>query len=358
MQTKLLLTRQGAKLLSNLLNGVDTITAIKIYYGDGINKRIEDVSSLVHVIGSTNAVMSADAQNRVIHFDSSSVISSTKPSIITELGLSCSFSNGASDVIIAYADIKSNPIILMPSVNVVLPRLSLYIDSGTNTPDTTDVYVNGDRYNDVLKGFLGVPVMTVCDTLPVNDARWHWFDGSELKKSDYADLWDRVKDTVAQAVSMIESGLYVYGGTEHGRSYYGWYKGTTDDYFKLPDLTNNATFLRPVNNELLGVFNESENESHTHDGSTSVAGDHTHTLAATENHTHLVYYGRELNGTGSGGNYDGSGGGYRDTSTNGAHSHTLDTVGAHSHTVTLTNTGGTETRPKNTAVKIYGLVRV
>lgn len=100
-------------------------------------------------------------------------------------------------------------------------------------------------------------------------------------------------------------------------------------------------------------------ESHTHTGSTNSAGSHTHTgsTSSAGSHSHNFYSGYDED-PGSNNVYsslNGSWDGWRSTESAGAHSHSmyLDNAGSHSHTITMNNTGGTETRPKNITVRIW-----
>lgn len=179
--------------------------------------------------------------------------------------------------------------------------------------------------------------------------------------------------------------------------------------FNLPDLR--GEFIRGWDNgrgvdggRALGSWQDSNNKSHTHTGSSGDAGNHTHTGTATSggDHTHSATSGaagtHNHTGTtsttgnhnhsipsnqddGSGNNwvedaagtrtarsvYTGYAGDHAHTfttstvgnhthsvsvGTGGAHTHTLSINGAgtHSHTITINTSGGSEARPRNVAL--------
>ena len=160
---------------------------------------------------------------------------------------------------------------------------------------------------------------------------------------------------------------------------YGIGDGSTT--FNIPDAR--GEFIRGLDDgrgidlsRTLGSTQAEEIKSHTHSvdppsTTTSSAGDHTHsvdppsvTTTSNGDHAHTFDY-RGDSSTGGANIQSGSSGanvGTKTTSTNGAHTHTVDigafnsgAAGSHTHTfdIALFNsgaTGGTETRPRNIAL--------
>ncbi len=212
-----------------------------------------------------------------------------------------------------------------------------------------------------MKCFLGTVQTDMLNDLPDNTGKWGWADGGEIKKSDYPDLWEKVRTAVDLAVANVTSGVWEYLGSSNLKSYYGWYKGTTDEYFRKPNLMANEVYLRPSTRSA-GVYQVNNIQSHNHGASSATAGSHNHTGTADSAgaHTHNVPAG---DGGSYGGPYTQSRGQYRidvGSSSSGAHSHTFTTttVAAHSHSITVDNAGGVETTPKNVGVKYYILLKI
>lgn len=110
--------------------------------------------------------------------------------------------------------------------------------------------------------------------------------------------------------------------------------GDGSSTFAIPDLR--GEFVRGWDDtrgvdagRALGSFQSSANLSHTHTGSSDSAGAHTHTYGRTTSEGSLT-------GASTGG------GALTQTATSSA--------GAHSHAVTVSATGGTESRPRNIAL--------
>ena len=109
-----------------------------------------------------------------------------------------------------------------------------------------------------------------------------------------------------------------------------WGEGNGTTTFNLPNGQNH--FLRGASGTLpLGTRQSDELKSHTHTGTTSSAGGHSHSVGA-------AYIGSGAS----------SNGGYILPGSNGGAQTSVD--GAHAHGLTINATGGTETRPRNIAV--------
>lgn len=218
--------------------------------------------------------------------------------------------------------------------------------------------------------------------------------GGLYSRELYADLWTWVQqqdgycitETEWQALATANNGAVPY-----------YSSGDGETTFRVPALTvwcRGASSIEEVGDYLADSF-----ASHKHDVSanTNITGSHSHTASTNETggHTHtrgtmnitgggLFYesvgygdFGTRLSGafyaegTNKWGNkdsidqdnatveFDASRSWTGETSSNGAHSHTItiQSGGEHSHTVTITETakGGTETRPK-TIIGIYCVV--
>ena len=188
---------------------------------------------------------------------------------------------------------------------------------------------------------------------------WLVCDGREISRSTYAELFSAI-------------------GTLYGA-------GNTTTTFNLPDLRDE--FIRGKGDENdVGDKQADQIKSHTHAGGSASAGAHTHTgsvnvnsagahshsvsgTAASSTHSHsgsavgsLVQRHSSLE-EGQGGldrPLVSHGGGDHTHSVSGtaasagAHTHTgsatIDSAGAHSHPITISNTGGSETRPRNIAL--------
>lgn len=137
----------------------------------------------------------------------------------------------------------------------------------------------------------------------------------------------------------------------------------------LPDLR--GVFVRGLDNgrgidsgRVLGSYQDSENLSHTHTGSTSTNGNHAHagsTSSVDGAHSHSTYYAFVGHGAGSGslasplrtsGSWASWPGTGTTMSTQPDHTHTLSigAVGDHAHTVTIGASGIADARPRNVSV--------
>ena len=96
----------------------------------------------------------------------------------------------------------------------------------------------------------------------------------------------------------------------------------------------------------------SQNASHTHSASTASAGTHTHSASTASSgaHTHTTGTVVTVN-AGTGNTIRPDGGTSASTSSAGAHTHavTVDSAGAHTHNISVSSSGGTESRPVNIA---------
>ena len=295
--------------------------------------------------------------------------------IISEYGIFAKCAGDATSVLFGYKNNKDTPEVLYPSAggSQYIERVfkcsigsfsnvgDEYVHDYSNSENVSSLY-----FKKIITGLLGVAQTTFTDSLPDNTGNWGWFDGGEIKKTDYPDLWLRVKPEVDNAVIQVTNGTWEYLGSNNSKSYFGWYKGTTDEYFRKPNVMESGHYLRPVSNSggrKSGVHQVQNIQSHTHGADSAGAGSHNHsgTTSSDGNHRHFA-----------GVSYDNQGGGYVSwaqqqfdnsnpiyTDYQGTHSHTMTTttVAAHSHTISVYNTGGVETTPPNIAVKVYGLIR-
>lgn len=143
------------------------------------------------------------------------------------------------------------------------------------------------------------------------------------------------------------------------------YLGVTAATFTLDE--TRGEFLRALDSgrgidsgRAVGSWQDSDNKSHTHTGSTGSAGAHTHTVSGTASsagaHTHTV---TTSGASGSGGyvvRASSTAVGTQTTDSAGAHTHTVSgtaaSAGDHTHTVTVAASGGTESRPRNRAYRL------
>lgn len=127
-----------------------------------------------------------------------------------------------------------------------------------------------------------------------------------------------------------------------------WGAGNGTTTFNVPDLRND--FLRGASGTLtVGTKQTDALKAHTHTGSTASSGTHSHSVyGGTGENTSTRGIGRnETNGLG----------GLSDTGNNtyrsvlgGNNQQIVQNSGAHTHDVTIGETGGTETRPRNGVV--------
>lgn len=154
------------------------------------------------------------------------------------------------------------------------------------------------------------------------------------------------------------------------------YLGITATTFTLDE--TRGEFLRTLDSgrgvdsgRAVGSWQDSDNKSHTHTGSTGGAGAHTHTVSGTAAsagaHTHGLVrynsggvYGLSITTPTTHTNVSASGdtGSKFDmgTTSAGAHTHGISgkaaSAGAHTHTVKVGSSGGTESRPRNRAYRL------
>lgn len=356
------------------------VVITRVTCGDGITSA--DPTKLVAMLGAnlTNMVLSNVAYNttdqtaEVTASLNNSTFSVSR--IISEYGLFAKCAGDTSEVLFGYKNNKDTPEVMYPSSGGAQYTERVFkctIGSFSNLEDgyvhdySNDGNVSSLYFKNILMGLLGVAQTTLNNSLPDNTGKWGWFDGGEIKKSDFPDLWERVRPDIELAVTNVTSGTWEYLGSSNSKSYFGWYKGTTDEYFRKPNVMEAGHYMRPVSNSSArnsGVHQVGNIQSHNHGASSATAGAHNHTGATSTdgNHTHSLTLG-------------GDGGGDRTTPQSSgnltwtaragvvgyagshAHSFTTTTVAAHSHTITVDNAGGVETTPPNIAVKIYGLLR-
>ena len=352
---KLIATALGTNALSGVMSG-DTLHFDNIHTGDKIRRKNTNEMLLDYTICSTPITVSTlDGSTNI---KARITNTTSKPQIITELGVRGH--NSTLDGIIMHVDMSEAPLLLQCGE---VHDVSLLMQLSTTTDATHDLGNNSD-YGDIrlfLNGLLGVPQTVLVDNLPDSTDNWGWFDGGEIKKTEYPDLWEAVKADVEFAVDAISGGIWDYLGVSSSRSYYGWYKGTTEDYFRKP-MAMNDTFFRPTPyRKMQGVYMNCSIQSHTHGASSASAGGHNHTTNSQGGHSHSFYLGG--NGEGDHVNMPSASDAatnYHNYTTNtaGAHTHTSTTSGAHTHGITVDNYGGVETTPTNIAVRLFALLRI
>lgn len=138
----------------------------------------------------------------------------------------------------------------------------------------------------------------------------------------------------------VPNGWLLCDGTAVSRTTYSalfaaigttWGAGNGSTTFNLPDARND--FLRGASGTVpLGTRQSDEIKSHSHSATIDPAGSHQHSV------------------TGSGGNSTGSGYAGEIGSTVDGSSFVTNVAGSHTHTLTITATGGAETRPRNIAI--------
>ena len=374
--TKFTITDLGMNLITRGMAESKAISFTAVKCADGITSI--DPTKAVAMIGANvlNMVIAKveyDATDQTVGVTSTinnSGVTSNK--VITEFGIFAKCAGDASSVLFGYKNNKDTPDVLYPygTGDQYIERVfKCGIGAFSNLGDNFAYdYANAKNVEasylkKMLTGILGVAQHSLVDDLPDNTGNWGWFDGGEIKKVDYPDLWERVRPSVETAVANVTSGTWEYLGSNNLKSYYGWYKGTTDEYFRKPNLNEGEVYLRstPANGRKSGVFQSMNIQSHNHGASSAGAGSHNHTGTADSagGHYHTFY-------SGDGGGYSG---GVQsrtnqsfavNTNTTGEHTHsfTTTTVAAHSHSITVANAGGIETTPKNVGVKYYILLKI
>lgn len=148
-------------------------------------------------------------------------------------------------------------------------------------------------------------------------AGWVVANGQALARATYPDLW-----AFAQASGNLAA---TQGGKTKGQ--YGPGDGSTT--FTVPDLTDE--FVRGLaSGRTIGSTQADEIKAHNHSGTAVAAGAHAH------------------NYVGSGGNTTRDSGSAQPVPT-GVTTQTTTTAPDHTHTLSINNTGGAETRPRNIA---------
>ena len=377
--SNLIMTDLGTNLVTRSMGESKKLLFTKVLCGDGITS--VDPRTLVNMIGTNTKPMTITGVTYEAVDESVDIECSINNEgiltnfIISEFGIFAKLEGDASEVLFGYRNNKDTPEVFYAYGNGEqhLERTFKFsVGSFSNVGDDSNksysdkVSIETDYFKRIIGGLLGVAQTTFTDSLPDNTGNWGWFDGGEIKKSDYPDLWLRVKPEVDNAVIQVTNGTWEYLGSNNSKSYFGWYKGTTDEYFRKPNVMEAGHYLRPVSNSggrKSGVHQVQNIQSHTHSASSAGAGSHGHTgtvdSAGTHAHPHNGYGkdGNQVNGR-----PDNQGRGAAVNSTTGSageHSHTFttSTVAAHTHSITVDLAGGVETTPPNIAVKVYGLLR-
>jgi microcystin-dependent protein len=184
-----------------------------------------------------------------------------------------------------------------------------------NTLKSPPVNQNGYHKNSLTKERIGTLFIYPIDYTPDDCLSC---DGYSLQINDYEELYKII-------------------GTKFNQS------GDATGTFRVPDYNVTKRFLQP--GEGAGTLIAAGLPQHTHSGTTSTNGAHTHTAQSAGNHNHrpIVHELAWFNGLGGGG---GGSGWYRAgdqgwTSTNGAHTHTTTSNGDHTHTMTTGNASNT-----------------
>lgn len=156
-------------------------------------------------------------------------------------------------------------------------------------------------------------------------AGWVRANGQSLSRTTYADLWAYAQTSGNLAASDAAK--------THGQ--YGPGNGSTT--FTVPNLeADGGYFIRPVSSGRgIGSVQAEDFKAHSHSGSISPAGEHSH----------LLHLPQASSITSGGGVVPGVA-----TSTRALYS--TEPAGGHSHSVSISGTGGTETRPKNIAYPV------
>ena len=384
--SNLMMTDLGASLITRSMGESKKLLFTKVLCGDGITS--VDPKSLVNMVGSNTKPMTItgvtyEAVDESVDIECSinneGVVTNF---IISEFGVFAKLEGDASDILFGYKNNKDTPEVFYAygSGEQHLERTFKFsVGSFSNVGDDSNkdysdkVSVEVEYFKRMMGGLLGVAQHSLCDALPDNTGNWGWFDGGEIKKVDYPDLWERVRPDVERAITNVTSGVWEYLGSNNLKSYYGWYKGTTDEYFRKPNLMSNEVYLRPSTRNG-GVYQVNNIQSHNHGASSAGAGAHNHTtdnagykyfafrVASNDITTvHKALANVSVSGLQSGDMYHAmrAGGAYfQDISwTNDNHTHGVSTQAAHVHTISVDNAGGVETTPKNVGCKIYGLLK-
>ncbi len=373
--TKFTITDSGMALITRSVAEGKILTFTRALAGNGVHS--DSPNGLVAMRGTTTKAMLIGSVSYDAVDESASVITTLTNAdfltsmIISEYGLFAKLTGDASDVLFGYKNNKDTPDVMYPAANGTqniqrdfkcsLGSFNNLGNEGSGIDYSNSANVEKVYFKTLMNGFLGTVQTDMLNDLPDNTGKWGWADGGEIKKSDYPDLWEKVRTAVDLAVANVTSGVWEYLGSSNLKSYYGWYKGTTEDYFRKPNLMANEVYLRPSTRSA-GVYQVNNIQSHNHDASSAGAGGHNHTGTADSagGHYHTFY-------SGDGGRYTAGGVQSRtnrsfavNTNTTGAHSHsfTTTTVAAHSHSITVDNAGGVETTPKNVGVKYYILLKI
>ena len=378
--TKFTITDVGMALITRSVSEGKVLTFTRALAGDGVHS--DSPNTLVAMRGTRTKAMFTPSVSYDSVDESASVSTSLTNAdfltamIISEYGLFAKLTGDASDVLFGYKNNKDTPDVLYPSANGVqnlqrnfkckLGSFSNLGNTGGSLDYSNSMNVEKSYFETLMYGFLGTLQTDMGDNLPDNTDKWGWADGGEIKKADYPDLWEKVRTVVDNAVTNVTSGVWEYLGSNSLKSYYGWYKGTTDAYFRKPLVNGGGNFLRPVSDAERkgGVFQAMNIQSHTHGADSAGAGSHNHSGTTSSDGTHRHFTGIAYDG--QGGNHISWGTQQFDNPTpiytdyQGTHTHTMTTttVAEHSHTISVYNTGGVETTPKNIGVKYYMLLKI
>ena len=184
-----------------------------------------------------------------------------------------------------------------------------------NTLKSPPVNQNGYHRNTLTKERIGTLFIYPIDFTPDDCLSC---DGYSLQITDFEDLYKVI-------------------GTKFNKS------GDASGTFRVPDYNVTKRFLQPGSGA--GTQIAAGLPQHTHSGTTSSNGAHTHTAQSAGSHNHRPITDAKaiFNGLGGGGGGRGwfQSGDQGYTSTAGAHTHTTTSNGDHTHTMTTGNASNT-----------------
>lgn len=294
------------------------------------------------------------------------------------------------EIVLTSKDASGNTVVHKPYTHVEQVEGAVATVNG-NAPD--------DNGNVVIETGGGMPLgFEYFQTNPNVRAGSLPLTGGTYSRELYADFWAWIQEQSGYLISEVE---WQAKATSNGGAVPFYSDGDGSTTFRVPALT---VWVKGANgDEAVGDYLADTFKSHKHNVSTESSGAHTHSASTDSQgaHTHTrgtmnitgewsttwnnavrgfhgltcsgAFYrttdtskkGRITSEDGSANksdtngypNFDASRNWTGETSSNGAHTHTItvNSNGAHTHTVTITETGGNETRPK-TIIGIYCVI--
>jgi len=270
------------------------------YFGYGVNPpSLIDPESIVNIFSST--VLNAEA------FERTFIVRGTSDITMTLMPL---LPGAKAHRFMIVNDMNSNEVTVIAQGNDIIRYQALSVNSLSLSPgEVVEIENNVTRWQ-VVSNVGSIPTGTVQafagSTAPIG---YLLCNGAAVSRTTYSKLFSVIGTT------------------------YGAGNGTTT--FNVPDLR--GEFIRGLDagrgvdsGRTLGSSQGDLFRAHTHSGTTSVAGAHTHTYQRT------VWTGTP------GVDDDSSEYSFRDAETSPA--------GAHTHSLSINSTGGVETRPRNVAM--------